>query len=452
MQSLRKAALAFLASATLLPSSANGQELADQVFAAIDAKNDGLRTINTEIWENPEIGYQEVHAHKVLTDYLEEQGFNVTRSAYNLTTAFRAEFSNGPGRAVSFNSEFDALPGLGHACGHNLIATVGVAAAIGVKEALENGNVKGSVVQACIYSNFEQRANAAGYCSLLGTPAEEGGGGKVKMLEAGAYDGLDCSLMAHPGNSNYAAWGRTLASWRGNVSWTGVAAHAAAAPWAGQNALDGFVAAYQMAGLFRQQLQPSDRIHHVVTKGWSVANIIPDYIESQWGVRGNTRQVRHRRIRVESILYASGNGTNTTVEISAFQDYWDQNPSFQLASTFYEHQMKYLNPADDPETANFTVSSPEDSRRDGGASASSDQGNVSWFLPAIQVGFPVGGTAPVHNAGFRELAGTEFAHESAIQTAKILALTGLKVLQNETYAETMWEEWRAMIEEVSIAV
>ncbi|KAE9579958.1 hypothetical protein CGMCC3_g3957 [Colletotrichum fructicola] len=202
MQSLLKSTIAILASSTLLHSCVSCQELADQVFAAIDSRNDGLRTLNTEIWENPEIGYQEVHAHQVLTDYLEEQGFKVTRSAYNLSTAFRAEFSNGEGRDVSFNSEFDALPGLGHACGHNLIATVGVAAAIGVKDALENGSVKGSVV-------------------LLGTPAEEGGGGKVKMLEAGAYDGLDCSLMAHPGNSDYAAWGRTLASWRGNVSWTG---------------------------------------------------------------------------------------------------------------------------------------------------------------------------------------------------------------------------------------
>ncbi|KAI8191988.1 Peptidase M20 domain-containing protein 2 [Colletotrichum sp. SAR 10_77] len=268
-----------------------------------------------KIWENPEIGYQEVHAHQVLTDYLEEQGFKVTRSAYNLSTAFRAEFSNGEGRAVSFNSEFDALPGLGHACGHNLIATVGVAAAIGVKDALENGSVKGSVVR----------------------------------------------LTVRPRR-----------------------------------------------------------------------DVVLD--------------------QVQSILYASGNGTNTTVEITPFQDYWDQNPSFQLASTFYQHQMKYLDPANDPKTANFTVSSPEDSRRDGGASASSDQGNVSWFLPAIQVGFPVGGGAPVHNAGFRELAGTDFAHESAIQTAKILALTGLEVLQNETYAETMWEEWRAMIEEVSVSV
>ncbi|KAJ0373761.1 hypothetical protein COL26b_007958 [Colletotrichum chrysophilum] len=269
-----------------------------------------LTDIIIKIWENPEIGYQEVHAHQVLTDYLEEQGFKVTRSAYNLSTAFRAEFSNGEGRAVSFNSEFDALPGLGHACGHNLIATVGVAAAIGVKDALENGSVKGSVV-----------------------PRRD---------------------------------------------------------------------------------------------------VVLD--------------------QVQSILYASGNGTNTTVEITPFQDYWDQNPSYQLASTFYQYQMKYLDPADDPKTANFTVSSPEESRRDGGASASSDQGNVSWFLPAIQVGFPVGGGAPVHNAGFRELAGTDFAHESAIQTAKILALTGLEVLKNETYAEATWEEWRAMIEEVSVSI
>ncbi|KAL3296359.1 Aminobenzoyl-glutamate utilization protein B [Colletotrichum asianum] len=409
MQSLLKSTIAILASSTLLHSCVSCQELADQVFAAIDSRNDGLRTLNTEIWENPEIGYQEVHAHQVLTDYLEEQGFK-------------------------FNSEFDALPGLGHACGHNLIATVGVAAAIGVKDALESGSVKGSVV-------------------LLGTPAEEGGGGKETLA---TLLGEELSLLGEAMSPGPVASDRYIKLLLMNPAYRGsmiVAAHAAAAPWAGQNALDGFVAAYQMAGLFRQQLQPSDRIHHVVTKGWSVANIIPDYIESQWGVRGNTRPRRDVVLdQVQSILYASGNGTNTTVEITPFQDYWDQNPSFQLASTFYQHQMKYLDPANDPKTANFTVSSPEDSRRDGGASASSDQGNVSWFLPAIQVGFPVGGGTPVHNAGFRELAGTDFAHESAIQTAKILALTGLEVLKNETYAETMWKEWKAMIEEVSVSV
>ncbi|KAL2206762.1 hypothetical protein CC79DRAFT_1398659 [Sarocladium strictum] len=406
-------------------------DLSDPIFEAIDSQDKGLKKVNKEIWENPEIGYQEVHAHKVLTDFLEDQGFNVTRKAYNLSTAFRAEFTSGKGRVVSFNSEYDALPGLGHACGHNLIATVGVAAAIGLKEVLENHEINGTVV-------------------VLGTPAEEGGGGKVKMLDAGAYDDVDCSLMAHPGNNAYSAWGRTLASWRANVTWKGVASHAAAAPWEGSNALDGFVAAYTMAGLYRQQLQPSDRIHHVVTQGWTVANIIPDLIKSQWGVRGDLRSRREEvLVRVKDIFNASSMATNTSIEVDEFQDYWDQLPSFQLADSFYKHQLKYIDPADDEETANFTITAPEESRKNPNAAASSDQGNVSWFVPAIQVGFPVGGKAPVHNAGFRELAGTDFAHEQAIATAKILAMTGLEVLKNETYAKAMWAEWKDMIDEAS---
>ncbi|KAJ4352488.1 uncharacterized protein N0V89_007836 [Didymosphaeria variabile] len=419
------------ASALLGASCVNG--LAEEVFAAIDKQDDGLRTVNKEIWENPELGYKEVHAHKILTDFLEEQGFNVTRSAYNLSTAFRAEYSSGEGRAVSFNSEFDALPGIGHSCGHNLIATIGVASAIGVKEALENQGVSGKVV-------------------LIGTPAEESMGGKVKLLEAGAYDDLDCSLMAHPGNDLYASYGRTLASWRANVTWSGEASHAAAAPWLGRNALDGFVSAYSSTGLYRQQLMSTDRIHHVI-QGTSdmVANIIPDFVDTVWGVRGKSRpraeQVREQLFR---ILYASSNATNTSIEITPFQDYWDQNPSFQLAQAYYNLQKEYLDPSEDSETANFTITAPEDD--DGEASASSDQGNVSWFLPVIQVSFPVGGTAPVHNAGFRELAGTDFAHEQAIKTAKALALTGIQVLQNETFAEAMWTEWEAMIKEISVGL
>lgn len=110
------------------------------------------------------------------------------------------------------------------------------------------------------------------------------------------------------------------------------------------------------------------------------------------------------REQLVRILYASSNATNTTIEITPFQDYWDQNPSFQLASAYHKLQKEYLDPSKDAETANFTITAPKDD--DGVASASSDQGNVSWFLPSIQVFFPVGGTAPVHNSGFRELAGT----------------------------------------------
>ncbi|KAF9739276.1 hypothetical protein PMIN06_007374 [Paraphaeosphaeria minitans] len=419
--------------ASALLSASGVDELAEKVFAAIDKQDEGLRTINKEIWENPELGFKEVHAHKILTDFLEDQGFKVTRSAYNISTAFRAEYFSGEGRTVSFNAEFDALPGIGHACGHNLIATIGVAAAIGVKEALKNQGVSGKVV-------------------LIGTPAEESLGGKVKLLEAGAYDDLDCSLMAHPANDRYTSYGRTLASWRANVTWTGEAAHAAAAPYMGRNALDGFVSAYSSTGLYRQQLMPTDRIHHVIQGNHDmVANIIPDSVDSVWGVRGKTRpRVEQVREQLFKILHASASATNTSVEITPFQDYWDQNPSLQLANAYYELQKKYVDPAKDTETSKFTITAPEDD--DGEAAASSDQGNVSWFLPSIQVSFPVGGTAPAHNAGFRELAGTDFAHGQAIKTAKALALTGIQVLQNEAFAKAMWEEWEAMIAKISVGL
>ena len=210
--------------------------------------------------------------------------------------------------------------------------------------------------------------------------------------------------MAHPGNNVYGSWSKTLASWRANVTWTGEASHAAAAPWLGRNALDGFVSAYSMTGMLRQQLMGTDRIHHIV-QGQSdmVANIIPDFVDSVWGVRGSSRpRAEYVRQQLYNILYASSNATNTSIEIAPFQDYWDQNPSFSLANEFYKLQMEHLDPSQDPETSDFTVVAPEDASDE--ASASSDQGNVSWFLPSIQVNFPVGGSAPVHNAGFREQA------------------------------------------------
>jgi amidohydrolase len=255
----------------------------------------------SQIWENPELGYQEFHAHKVLTDYLEDQGFNVTRSAYGLETAFRAEFSNGEGRTVSFNAEYDSLPGIGHACGHNLIAIAGVSAAIGVKEALEKHELTGRVV-------------------LLGTPSEEGGGGKIKMIDAGAYDDVDCSLMAHPGNRWFASYAPTLASWRANVTWEGAASHAAVSPWEGRNALDAFVSAYTMTGLFRQQTPPGDRIHSIVLDGANmVANVIPDFVRGVWGARSPSMSGRSRIVeQLGNIIHGAAAATNTTATIDEY--------------------------------------------------------------------------------------------------------------------------------------
>ncbi|KAH7310669.1 hypothetical protein B0I35DRAFT_453045 [Stachybotrys elegans] len=427
MTALLKYSWLCLASGMLV--QANCQDsFARPVFAAIDKNDDGLRALNREIWENPETAFQEFHAHKVLTDYLEEQGFNVTRNAHGLETSFRAEYSNGGGRTVSFNSEYDALPGIGHACGHNLIAVAGVGAAIGVKEALENHNLKGRVV-------------------LLGTPAEEGGGGKIKMLEAGAYDDVDCSLMTHPGNSWYSNYAPSLASWRANVTWTGYGAHAALSPWQGRNALDGFVSAYTMTALYRQQMRPDERIHHVIVDGSGmIPNQIPDYIRAVWGARASTLESRSRLVdQVYDIVEASAKATNTSVDLVPFQDYWNLVPNQALSYQYYHNHMTYFDPTKNNATAGFQNDHPDKEIESGGAAASSDQGNVSWKVPAIQTGFPIGGSAPNHNSGFTELAGTDFAHRQAMISGKTLAMTGIEVLRNETFAKLIWEEWRELV-------
>ncbi|PSR75787.1 hypothetical protein PHLCEN_2v8904 [Hermanssonia centrifuga] len=200
-----------------------------EVFATIER---GIDSLDKELREltHPELKFEEHHAHNVLTAFMEKQGFEVTQH-YLMPTAWVAKFTHGTGgRVIGVNSEMDALPGVGHACGHNLIAIAGVAVACGIKYTLEERDISGTVV-------------------LLGTPGEEGGGGKVILLEKGAYEGMDACLIAH----------------------------AALAPWEGQNALDAAVSAYNSIAMLRQQMKPSHRIHGIFEgKDWA-ANIIPDY-------------------------------------------------------------------------------------------------------------------------------------------------------------------------------
>ena len=193
------------------------------LLAAIDAADKDLRHLSLQIHDHPELGYQEHFAHKVLTDYLANQGFHVTRHACGIETAFIAEFvhqgpPNGqdtsPMRSVGFCSEFDALPSIGHGCGHNLIAISGVAAALGVKAAMEKNKIRGRV-------------------RLLGTPAEETLGGKRPMLDRGAFDGLDACMMVHPGQFDV-LYRQPLGVGRLEIEFHGKAAHASASPWEGE--------------------------------------------------------------------------------------------------------------------------------------------------------------------------------------------------------------------------
>ncbi|KAF3771399.1 Zn-dependent exopeptidase [Cryphonectria parasitica EP155] len=223
------------------------------IHGAIDGQLEYIKDINDKIHAAPELAYEERQAHDNIVSALEGLGFAVEQHAFGLETAFCAERGQG-GRLVIFNAEYDALPGIGHACGHNLIASASFAAFLGVAAALEKSGVQGRV-------------------RLLGTPAEEGGGGKLKLIEAGAYKNCSACLTVHPGPGyrlsspvRGVSYVPMLANVKKRVSFTGKEAHAAIAPWEGVNALDAVCLSYNAIAMLRQQIRPYERLHGATPK------------------------------------------------------------------------------------------------------------------------------------------------------------------------------------------
>lgn len=281
-----------------------------------------MQDSHVQIHENPELGFEEVKAHDNIVALLQSLGFTVTPHAYGIATSFEAEYGSG-GRLVVFNAEYDALPDIGHACGHNLISTGSIAAFLGVAYALK-------------------ASNAAGRVRLLGTPAEEGGGGKVQLLNAGAYDGVNACLMVHPGPSSMAgkpatsgcencgcgvtptkkytgaAFTRTLANKKFNAHFTGRPAHAALAPYQGLNALDAVVLGYNGVSMLRQQIRTTDRIHSVILEGGTRPNVITASATTQYYVRSTTlTDAAALKSRVTNCLDGAALATGTKVDYDA---------------------------------------------------------------------------------------------------------------------------------------
>jgi len=374
-----------------------------------------LRLLSLDIHGHPELGFQEKHAHDVLTAFMEQHSWDVKRH-YHLDTAWVATSSHGNGgRVLGVNSEMDALPGVGHACGHNLIAIAGVAVSLAVKAALIEHDIPGKVV-------------------LLGTPAEEGGQGKVILLEKGAYKEMDACVMCHPapGPEHGASLSSSLALQRISVEYRGHSAHAALSPWQGQNALDAAVAAYTNVSLLRQQVKPSHRIHGVFEgKDWA-ANVIPDNAKMLWYVRAPTvAEVREADPRVRACFQASALATGCGVEISGMQPpMHDLRQNKALADTFARVHRSKTGPVD---------------YEWGISSASTDFGNITYALPSIHPGFsiptePNGGN---HTPAFTSAAATLEAHQACLDVCKALALTGLRVIEDDQF----YAEMRATFEE-----
>lgn len=269
---------------TMETSSTDMEQARELVNSRIDQVSQELHEkVNKALHANPETCFKEFFAHDTLTSLLELHGFNVTRSSYGLETSFDVCVGDG-GRQVVFCAEYDALPEIGHACGHNLIATSSIAAFFGAAHAM------------C-------RLNIPGRLRLLGTPAEEAGGGKAKLIDAGAFDppeDIAAAIMAHPiskqrlnsnaslGDISGLAGPKATANHKFHVEFHGKTAHAASGPWGGTNALDAAVSAYQNVALLRQHIRPDERIHSIFEVGGTVPNIIPDYTRMNWCVRAPT--------------------------------------------------------------------------------------------------------------------------------------------------------------------
>lgn len=359
----------------------------------IDEASGRLRELSLEIHSHPEVNFEERVAHGALTSFLEHDGFAVERGAFGLETAFRAVAGSGA-PAIAVFCEYDALPGIGHGCGHNLIAASGAAVGLGLTAALGNGN--GTVV-------------------VLGSPAEEGGAGKVLMIERGALDGIDAAMMLHPTRGD-SAWPTLIAIETIKVEYFGRNAHASASPWEGVNALDAMILAFSAISAMRQQIRPSDRVHGVITNGGVKPNIIPDYTSAEFYIRAaTTTHLDELRSKFHGCLEGAALATGCQLEVSELnRPYRDVRTNDVMAEVYCANMERFDQKLPPRELSGAAL---------GGAST--DMGDVSHTVPSIHPMFGIPTTAPNHTAEFATAAGTLEAHACMIRAAKALACTAL---------------------------
>ena len=365
----------------------------EAIRKAINDNKGELIALSRNIWNNPELSFKEFNAHTWLTEYLEKKGFAVEKRYKGIETAFKATFGSGRPN-ICVICEYDALPEIRHACGHNLIAEAGVAAGLGIKAALESGNgIKGRL-------------------TVLGTPAEESGGGKIMLIEKKAFDDVDVAMMVHPGPLNVlSAPGLASASYE--VTYKGESSHASAYPWNGLNALDAAVIAYNSISVLRQQIKPDCRVHCIIKEGGVAVNVIPDKAVLQYMIRAPTRDEREKLATRVGLCFEAAKTATKCKEIKIVQDreHYDELVSNQELGNCFKQNMPGV----------------EWSTEGKDTAGSSDMGNVSYKVPSIHPVYAIG-NAFNHTKEFNDLADTLEAHEATLRFAEGLALTGLDVL------------------------
>ena len=360
----------------------------DAAFAAVDRRADRLLSISHAIFDRPELAFDEHHAHDLLCDALEAEGLSVTRHAHGLDTAFVAE-AGSEGPTVAVICEYDALPGVGHACGHNVIAAAGLGAGLAAAELADA---------------------LGGRVRVIGTPAEEGGGGKVFMLRDGAFDDIDAAVMVHPADHDLPTMS-AIAIQRLDVTYTGRASHAAAAPWNGVNALDAAVLGYVNVAALRQHIRPDERIHGIFTEAGEQANVVPRRAAASWYVRSpSVEGLAELKERVLACLAAGASAAGCLMDHEWLEPAYDDLVDDRwLLDSWVRHSTAVGRPPQDPDTVGPVV-------------GSTDMGNVSHVVPSIH---PMIAVAPpgvaIHTAEFATHARGAGGDAAVLDGAKALA-------------------------------
>ncbi len=369
--------------------------LKDAITQAVDRLADELDALSRKIHDTPELGFAEVKACGWLSDFLGRQGFKVETGVGGVETAFRATIESGAGPTIAILCEYDALPGIGHACGHNIIATSGVgagAALAALKDRLPKGRIQ-----------------------VIGTPAEEGGGGKVKLIKAGVFRDVDCAMMIH-GFDRTVLHQDLLGIVRVTFEYTGKASHASADPWEGVNALDACINTFNAISMLRQQVRPDCRIHGIITNGGAAANIIPEYAAATFYVRAPSMDgMWDLYKRVVACAEGAAKAAGAALKVTQHDNIYEPMKSSRVLLDLFAANMK---------TVGLSEGEAIPDRK-----GSSDIGNVSQVIPAIQ---PMVAIAPlgmaIHTREFADAAVKPMARAGMVAAAKTMAMTALDLL------------------------
>jgi amidohydrolase len=384
-------------------------DLASAIDSAVDADAKDLASVAARIHAHPELRFEEHQASAWLSELVSSRGISVERGVAGMPTAFRARAGSGSPR-VAILAEYDALPGVGHACGHNLIAAGGVGAFLAVARVV---------------------SRTGGEVVLLGTPAEEGGGGKIKMIEQRVFDGIDAAMMYHPFDRDLMAHTALASLWI-TFDFKGIPSHAAAAPHVGHSALTACTDTFRLIDGQRVHFRDGVRVHGFILDGGQAVNIIPERAACEFSVRAlDTQELERVRAIVERCARGAATASDVKVEIRVRHGYRDMNNNMTLARRFGAHLQALGR-------------SPRERDERIGA-GSTDMGDVSHVVPSIHPWLAIveEGGALCHEHRFADAAGTDGAARTALVAAKALARTAIEFLADPSLRTAVTAEWES---------